>query len=166
MGGIVFDVEGQLGVSGTTSPASKVHDDRMRDDPDEGQRQNMLVWKEKKSFTLLKAEISYQSDAGVVFLKVNEDWVEGSGDGSVCSECKLARVQAGLNAVLYERTTFSKHFIRVGVRATGWQSFRLDTADFLGTGMMVTVSKQMAHPLAAWHMFLVDSQGCYWAQQL
>ncbi len=39
------------------------------------------------------------------------------------------------------RMNISKYFIKIGVSATG--SFRLDTADFLDTGMMVAVLKQV-----------------------
>ncbi len=70
------------------------------------------------------------------------------------------------------RTSFSKHFIRMGVSATGWKSFRLDR--YNGTGTKVTVLQQMGTlscdsemlkmsvmTSAGWHKFLVDSQGCY-----
>lgn len=40
------------------------------------------------------------------------------------------------------RTSFSKHLIRMGVRATGWCALRLDTAEFSVTGMMMTVLRQ------------------------
>lgn len=34
-------------------------------------------------------------------------------------------------------TSFSKHFMMMGIRAMGRQSFKHNTGDFFGTGMMV-----------------------------
>lgn len=38
-------------------------------------------------------------------------------------------------------TSSIKHFIMIGVSATGQYSFRQDTDDFFGTGMVVVVMK-------------------------
>lgn len=74
----------------------------------------------------------------ILILHVCEHWVEGSRYdnlcGSVGSESLLVRVQAG-------RDVISDELENCLSTSSGWrwepQSFRLDTADFLATGMMM-----------------------------
>lgn len=45
-----------------------------------------------------------------------------------------------------EKAVSQKHLIRMGVKASGERSFRLDTADILGAGKMMAVLRQECLP--------------------
>ncbi len=64
------------------------------------------------------------SDIWVFFVQMCEGWVEGSGDGvigrAVGLICKLEGVRGGGADLMWCMTNRSKHFMRIGVSATGW----------------------------------------------
>ncbi len=75
---------------------------------------------------MLNAELKseQQSDIRVFFVQMCEGWVEGSVDGiigrAVGPICKLEGVQGGGRTdLMCCMTSRSKHFMRIGVSATG-----------------------------------------------
>ncbi len=75
------------------------------------------------------------------------------------------------------RTSFSKYFMRMEVSASGQWSFGLNTADYVGTGIMVADLQQVGtlscggemlkmSMISGWNKFFVQGQGHCQAQQL
>lgn len=82
------------------------------------------------------------SDVGVVIFKVCEDWGEGSVERQPLLILNAKWWESKLVAMLSLMCWRSSVLKHTGC-ATGRQSFRLDTTNFLGTGMMVAVLKQV-----------------------
>ena len=63
------------------------------------------------------------------------------------ANCRGSRF-AGRQFLMWRITSRSKHFIMIGVRATGRKSFKQAGFDFLGTGIIVALLRQVG--TAAW----------------
>ena len=67
-----------------------------------------------------------------------------------CCGCRLA----GTLSLTCWRTSLSEHFIRMGLSATWQKSLKLHTADSLGTGPIVAVSKQAGGDSLFWEWYV------------